>query len=67
MQRKMHLRQHRATNYCSAEAAGVQGQGPLFPDDAVTVPGAIVGAGLLGLILASGGLLGWWRRRQKIA
>jgi hypothetical protein len=55
------------TNYPNLPEAGTG----LVDFIQVTTPGAsvpapVVGAGLPGLILAGAGLIGWWRRRQKI-
>jgi hypothetical protein len=68
----LHGRHFTFENISSTTGIGILVQNPFLVgvdniQFIVHAPGPIAGAGLPGLILASGDFLAWWRRRQKTA
>jgi hypothetical protein len=57
----------RFTETTSGDYDAIGGNFVSFNVTTRAVPGPIVGGGIPGLLAACGGLLGWWRRRRKIA
>jgi hypothetical protein len=56
-------------NWAGIEQISISGGSGFYVNDIavnvpVATPGPVAGAGLPGLVLACGGLLGWWRRKR---
>jgi hypothetical protein len=51
--------------FFTVDMANAAGRTGVVGATAAAVPGPVVGAGFPGLVMALGGLLGWWRRKRN--